>query len=188
MIDTFVKLVEKLTELAKYRKELKDKSFDVFVTQIFESTRIIHNDYLKMFESCKLALKEGEELNIVAKMLLKDRIEQEALRRSVLSFIRVYLEDERMAEYKEFFKVASIYFFFSDLAERINKSPSTMLLEQIEELAQKEKSDSLIYWPDQDTFNIREYLLKITTEKLETLRDSWMWLTAEYAKLVKARH
>jgi hypothetical protein len=46
MIDTLIKLLEKLTELVKIRKETEDKPFELLASPLYSNLEIIHGDYL----------------------------------------------------------------------------------------------------------------------------------------------
>jgi hypothetical protein len=84
MIDSSVKLLDKLVQFLNYRRASKEFAFVQLVVPTYENLKAIHEDYLQMFEWCKNELKKGTDIYVIADHLMKERLEQEALRQSIL--------------------------------------------------------------------------------------------------------
>ncbi len=129
MVDVLIKLLEKLIELAKHRKEVEEKPFALLISPLYSNIEKIHRDYLRLFESCHNELKSGVQFEVVAKHLAADRIEQEALRCSVIAFAESYQHNPRLNTYKDFFFEVELYFVTYGMSD--NFTGSSHLLDEI---------------------------------------------------------
>jgi len=186
MVDTFVKLIEKLTELAKYRKDLKDKSFDVLITQVFKDIKIIHTDYLKIFETCRIELSKNAELTEIAGKFMKDRIENEALRRNIIQSVEVFFKNEKLKKYTQFFWSVTSYFSRAEIHGRDTRS--SMFLMDLERCIKAEKTEDFLKTKvDYLRVENREMLLRIISGHLSDLREGWENVSKEYAELISQK-
>jgi hypothetical protein len=184
MVDTLVKLLEKSIELLKLRKDARSRAFDVLVSPTFEGLNAVHKDYLRLFDSCYRQLKDGADLGVVAKQLVSDRLEQEAVRRSLLAFMRSHSEDPHLQRYSCFFDAVGRYLHHASLSAHDTRS--MMLLHETEHWAEQEKgSEFLIHGshPVLSAPDPRSLLLGVTERFLHDIRRSWDVVAGEYAKL-----
>ena len=180
MIDVLIKLLEKLIELAKHRKEVEEKPFDLLISPLYSNLEKIHPDYLRLFESCQSELKSGVQLEVVVKHLMVDRLEQEALRSSIIAFADSYSLDPRLKPYEYFFKEVVNYFYGFKIVKSF--SGSTHLLLEIDCWLREERK--------RDTFteeDMREGFIRLTQTILSNTRKSWKEISKEYAKLSAKR-
>jgi hypothetical protein len=61
MFDALVKIIDRLIELAKYREERFRRIFDKLIEPTYEDLKIIHSDYLEMFQTVYDLLPTEEE-------------------------------------------------------------------------------------------------------------------------------
>lgn len=180
MIDTLVKLLEKSIEFLKLRKDAEKRAFDLLVNPIFNGLKAVHEDYLQLFQSCHRNLKEGTELTVIATQLMSERLEQEALRRSLLAFVDTYRENSRLKSYSDFFRAVSAYLRDTRLSGRDTRS--NMLLCEMEHWAREERKRK--FQPDDhDGEKPREMLASITDKFLTDIREAWKNVAREYAAI-----
>jgi len=183
MIDLLIKLLEKFIELAKHRKEVEEKPFTLLISPLYSKLEEVHRDYLCLFESCHSELKNGIQLEVVAKHLAIDRVEQEALRRSVIAFAGSYRDNPRLNPYEGFFSEVEHYFWDNNMSGRDTRS--SLLLESIRVLI-SEKGEPKRFKPFIEDFteeDIREGLTELTQQMLSGIRKSWKKISKEYARL-----
>ena len=109
MIDTLLKLLDRLIQLVKRRKEVEERTFELLIKPMYTDLETIHKDYLLMLEKCEVDLKENK-LKDIAKRLRTERLELEPLRFSISSFAASYLKNPKLSHYTFFFLGVSNYF------------------------------------------------------------------------------
>jgi hypothetical protein len=132
MIDSSVKLLDKLVQFLNHRREAKEFAFAQLVAPTYENLKTIHEDYLRMFKWCEYELKKGADIYVIAEQLMKDRLQKEALRQSILAFVRVHLKNDRLKNYELFFKAVEMYFEATGLTTYYRDTWSTVILKQME--------------------------------------------------------
>jgi hypothetical protein len=188
MLDTLVKVVEKLIELLKHRREMEEKTFDLVVAPLYTDLMAIHGDYLRLFETCRQNLADRVELSRVAQELRHQRLEREALRDSVVSLVRVFRENERLRPYRDFFDTVTAYMSgYEDNAVhgRIS-SNSTSLLSAMETYLAK-RGNGLRRTPETPALDPYAWLKSSAETVLEHLRLKWDEVCTEYARLSAGR-
>ena len=169
MIDALVKLLEKLTELVKHRKEVEEKTFELLIKPLYTDLGAIHKDYLKMFEKCLRELDEGVEIKKIAKQLEFDRLELEPLRRSIESFIESYMNYPKFNDYRSCLVLVRNYLHDPNSIDgRTWSAGLSSILSGIPNFGFPARSEVLDYL---------EYSLKY-------VRIGWTKVSAEYAKLL----
>jgi len=179
MIDTFAKLLEKLIEFAKAKKDAETRAFDLLVKPMFSDIKLIHEDYLQLFEECRHDLADGVEFSIVAKRLVVNRLEQEALRRSVLAFAESYAKNPRLSKYADFFRAVARYFICSDRWAR--GTSSSMLLGQLEHWVREESDSKFIPMKHSLMPDARFFLIRMTETFLQEIREAWDSICKSFA-------
>ena len=159
MIDILVKLIEKFIEFLKLRKEQEKRAFDLLVIPTFNDMKTVHEDYLQLFHDCHRNLKARTKITVIAKRLTEERLEREALRRSLRAFADTFASDPRLKTYSDFFRAVSDYLLSED------NNRSYMLLEGMQ------RSEP------------RDRLAAITDEFLTDIGEAWKKIAKEYAKI-----
>jgi hypothetical protein len=70
VLDALVKIIDRLIELAKYREERFRRIFDKLIEPTYEDLKIIHSDYLEMFQTV-YDLLPTEEANSAAEYTMR---------------------------------------------------------------------------------------------------------------------
>jgi hypothetical protein len=186
LVDAFVKVVEKLIELATYREQRDQRLFKELVTKLFDDMQIVHTDYLHILEECARELMREKPLTHVAETLSRHRLQHEALRRRLRETAKVLEENQRLSqEYREFFGSISDYFTMSNSAGIRTTSLSSAILGIAEKEIRKGRSMS-----DQEVgFGIRmvhNELILLVLDYFEHTRRYWQLLCESYAKLLNS--
>src|SRR5207247_9712245 len=84
ILDSVVKLTEKITELLKYRAERRKLRFEHLIAPMYLALKKVHQDYLSVFETAKFELASDRSLSTIADSLEVRRRAEEAERRAVL--------------------------------------------------------------------------------------------------------
>ncbi len=179
MTDVLIKLLEKLIELTKHRKEVEEKPFDLLISPLYSKLETIHRDYLRMFESCRSDLKSGVQLEVVAKHFMADRLELEALRRSVVAFAESYGFNPRLKPYEDFFKGVVEYFYGTDIGRE--RSHSAHLLQAMEHLLSEEVEFEESEFLTEE--KLRTGVTLLIQRRLLSIRESWKKISQEFARL-----
>ncbi len=182
MLDALLKLLEKLIELVKLRKEAEERAVDHLVTPIFTDLKAIHEDYLSFLEACRRSLSEGVDIAEIAKQLMSDRLEQEALRRSIRAFVQSYQMNSRLSRYASFFREVHIYLQGHDLGG--HSSAGEGILKALEDGIREEQKNKLLLHADMRQPGLRQALIQLTGWSLENLRKRWSSVCHEYAIIV----
>lgn len=124
MIDSLLKVAEKIAEWARYRNERNQVRFKRLVEPTFEAMKVVHADYIGFLEECLRDLKAGKSVGSVSETLERRRLDQESERRAIESQAATIREDEDFAEFHSFFFDVEHYFHLSPFA---NGTASSML-------------------------------------------------------------
>lgn len=182
MFDTLVKLLEKLVELTKYRREAEEKAFELLVTPIFESLRVVHKDYLKMFRACQRELVRDTDIHLIIERLTKDRLELEPLRRSITAYMSVYIGDEHLKKYRAFFVAVEAYIGEVKTFKRSN-TRSGILLTGLEEFVRGVEQGVPDQWEREQIAESRRALVAESEAALDDVRGAWYDVSWTYAAL-----
>jgi hypothetical protein len=104
VFDSALKIVDKLTDLIKFRHEQRREFFTAVLEPIFADLSIVHANYLKMFQQCSSKLRDDTvPLREIGRDLAQQRVEYEALRIKLQSFIEELNFSKKLAgPYREF--------------------------------------------------------------------------------------
>ena len=182
MIDSIVKLTEKVSELLKYRAERKTRKFKALIAPTYIALKQVHKDYLLIFEESIRDIASEKTLFAIAESLQKRRRAEETERRAILQQAETILANQSLADCHSFFDAITAYFRATPLSG--GSTPSNMLLHTVRAAAQNE-STIITTKP-----HIRsEERLKLTVAiefTLSSLRHNWQTVSAEYAKALAA--
>jgi hypothetical protein len=182
VIDGFIRVIEKLTELANYREQKRLRQFDDAVRDLYNDLQIVHTDYLRMLEKSLSLLRQGEALETVADILTQERVTHEALREEIRSLVGAHISDESWT-YWNFYQLIGSYFMLGYM--RPASSAMTSLRDAIVDAAE---AAVVLEAADQSNAGLtaRDRLISfLSRDALPSLRRSWSQLSAEYARLVK---
>jgi hypothetical protein len=106
VFDSALKIVDKLTDLLKFRHEQRREFFTAVLDPLFADLSVVHANYLKMFQECGSKLRDDTvPLREIGRELAQQRVECEALRIKVQSFIEELNFSKKLAgPYREFLK------------------------------------------------------------------------------------
>lgn len=176
MLDSVVKLSEKVVELLKYRAERRARKFAHIVQPMFEALKAVHKDYLGIFESADAAIQSSKSLTEIARELNERRIQEEAERRAILASASTFIRDSEFLDLRPFFESVQKYFLSTPLSGGL--TPTSLLLQAITRLARFDKVlPAERQYDDRD----RESLEQAVQVGLRTLRQNWERVTSEYA-------
>ena len=182
MIDSLVKLTEKIVELLKYRQTRKKLLFDEFAKPLYDQIAIVHQDYLSMLGKVKTALETGESLASICTTFSPDRSEKEAQRRAVRPLTNALLLDNKFAEFQPFLEAVDHYFSGPGPT-----SSSYSIIVETELRAAQRREEVVNATFVGRLFNRRsdyvEAPLRNVTNNIESLRRYWGRIVEEYAKL-----
>ena len=179
MIDTLVKVTEKLAELLKYRSERHRRSFAELVEPIYAEMVRVHQDYLNLLGSTLSALEERRDLRQVAAELTEARRKQEATRRAASDMANELATMEVLKEYQVFFLAVGDYFLQAPLVG--STTPSTWLLFMLRQLAGR-KVETLVEvdMPTEEDF------VRAVESLRECLQECWSSIVKTYTTLKAA--
>jgi hypothetical protein len=140
MIDSIVKIADKLTQLLALQKKHKEEKFEVFVQPIFEEMKLVHQDYMSMFNGCRAMLLTNEPVSSVLERLMSDRVEKIEPRSRVISLSESFLASRELSTYSDFYESIQDYFTSTDMQG--HNSPSSHVIVEIEDwIDRKGKKD-----------------------------------------------
>jgi len=181
MLDSVVKLTEKVTELLKYRSERRARRFVNIVEPMYANLKVIHQDYLRIFEGASTDLQSDRQLAEVAAVFKTRRIEEEAERRAILEHARTFAEDARLADFRLFF--SSVIDYFTDTPFSGGNTPSNRLALAVAAAAGEERfAESARSLGDER----RRKLEDAIELSLRMLRRNWEQVSTAYAALRSA--
>lgn len=173
MLDSVIKLIEKISEFLNYRAERQKSRFKELIEPMYEALKAVHKDYLLIFENCKKELESGQNVKSIADALVFRRIEAETERRAILQQADTLMSIENIDDYKRFFSAVVNYFSRTPFSGA--GTPSNLLRRAISRAAEIRADDPLLG-------RSNEELLRSTEMILSLLRSNWEFLSAEYAK------
>jgi hypothetical protein len=191
MIDLFLRLIDKLTELVKYKSELRKKQFDLLISPLYQDLKEIHENYLRMFETCKIELQKGTDPLIVYKKISLDRLEKEALRRSIFEKAVILKDKKHLKPYHLFFEKICHYFEYSiDVNPQIYSScpesfisNSARLLKILDSIINGRVSKSALF-KNRSMQNVNEHILEFIDLTLKKIRKNWSAITKSYTEIL----
>jgi hypothetical protein len=182
MIDSFVKLTEKVSELLKYRAERKTRKFKTLIEPTYLALKQVHKDYLLIFEESINDLASDKTLLAIAESLQVRRREEEAERRAILQQSATILANQALAEYHSFFDAIAAYFRATPLSG--GSTPSNKLLHALRAAAQDEPT--VLTTKSRIRSEEKLNLTRSIEFTLSSLRQNWKIVSAEYAKALAA--
>jgi hypothetical protein len=189
VIDAFVKVVEKLIELATYREQRDQRVFKELVTKLYEDMQIVHTDYLQMLEGLRAELVGRQPLTHVAEKLARHRIQHEALRRRLEETAQALQENKQLSKYHEFFREVSRYFSGSPAGSPARGYPGTMvssfllrLGSTLRSISDQELALRQWTWPS----DMNDSLVHQVDEYLDHIRTCWKSLSRSFAALLNS--
>jgi len=173
VLDAVLKLIEKISELARLRSEKKDRSFEKLVKPIYDSLKLVHKDYIHIFESAKKDIESGLRFKDVAEHLESKRLSEEPERHAILSQVEILAKDEKLSEWHSFFE--GVIDYFRNIPFSGHSTPSVVLLQQLKKL----EKNQFLFFEDVST---RKEVIHSLEINLQHLRFSWERVSEEYAK------
>jgi hypothetical protein len=177
VLDSVVKLSEKLVELLKYRSERKGRQFSLLIQPLFESLKVVHQDYLRVFENSRTELESGVPLATVATNVQTRRVEEEAERSAIREQAHTLTQDEALADFRPFFEAVVNYFQPGRFLRRSSRSVHWFM--QLKAAAKAEGKIQLLRGDEPDQ---RLKLLLANEVQLRLLRKDWDDVCMQYAK------
>ncbi len=179
MIDLIIRLIEKLLELLKHRNQFRNKQFAESIDCVFQDLKVIHQDYLQMFTTCLGQLRVEKELSEVTNSLLLNRLEHEAMRRSVSSLADSLAQNKKLEEFEHFF--IEVRNYFSSNGSFPTDTRSSILLGEIERCVREQQFGEFVSSEFSEE-EIRQFLSQLVQSMLSDIRSSWLKLSNLYAK------
>ena len=182
MIESLVRIVEKLTDLAEYREQKRLREFDEAVRDLYTDVQTVHTDYMRMLEHCLAQLRRGEPLEMIGDVLTEERVTHEALRQKIRSIVDAYRDDSSW-RYWNFYRLIGNYFMIGYV--RPGSSALLSLRDEIVEatLEARRLEESSVRTADH--IATEQLMSFLSNEAIARLRKSWIELSAEYARLLK---
>ncbi|OIQ98300.1 hypothetical protein GALL_197290 [mine drainage metagenome] len=181
MLDSVIKLTEKITELLQYRNERRARQFKILIEPTYLALKVVHQDYLSIFETARKELASGSPLSTVADLLESRRLEEEAERRAIIEHAKTMRLDKSLADYHSFFDAIIQYFRKTPFSG--GSTPSNSFLHSLRDAA---NSQPLIQTNAPSGRNPRDSLVNATEHSLQMLRKNWEIVSTEYAKVLAA--
>jgi len=160
MIDSLVKVSEKLADLLEYRARRRREIYTELVAPVYCLLQVAHSDYLAMFERCIEGL-DGRELPLVevACAFASERRGNETIRRDISAKAKVFGNGGLDKAYGEFFTAVSDYLAVPRI-EPIEKRLATVR----EEIARGRLSWSVVM-----ALKLREAIFESEVERIAGL-------------------
>lgn len=181
MIDSVVKLAEKIAEWAKYRNERSHVRFKRLIEPTFEAMKAVHADYLSFLEECLQALRAGDSISSVADTLERRRLEQESERRAIEHQAEIIREDKDFSEFHDFFYDVEHYLHLSPFA---NGTASSILRHVLHAAINAESSVAHSSAQRANKAG-RDAVIKQFESALTHLRHHWADVARAYAECLK---
>lgn len=192
MIDTIVKLAEKIAELLMYRSARRKERFGAIIEPMFTALQELHKDYLLMFEKVRQDLLANEvDLLTINQQLRTRRIEHEATRRSVQGLAKQL----KFLEFEEFLRAVQNYFHHPGPPPPDRMfTGSNMLqrrLDALERYRRRARKLNIERDLEENLFHHYDYQrvgegIRAVDQGLEQLRADWNRVAEAYAKALEA--
>lgn len=177
MLDSVVKLTEKLTELFKYRAERRAQIFEDIIKPMYLAHKNVHWDYLSIFEAAKAELASDRALSEIAESLALRRIAEEAERHAILQHAKTLSVDKSLEECHPFFAATVDYFETTPFTQGGTHSSSLRMA--VDNAAREQ---SVIQTNSSSKIDPWGNLTEAIERALIMLRKNWQCVSDEYAK------
>ena len=181
MIDSFVKIVEKLIELRRYREDRNRRLFNDTVSLIFKDIEEIHRDYLQMFSACEMSLEENESLSKIVKDFRKARLKYEPTRRRILIILAELAGKTELAQFQWLFFHMHSYFSKADSSVTVMAPMPSGFTRSSRHLTFMERTLQYARWAV-DSSAYRRDIIFSTREWRKRLESDWHQVCESYAK------
>src|SRR5688572_2057140 len=104
MIDSLVKVAEKLVELGRLRDQRREHRFNAVVKPMFEALHEVHKDYLDLLQTAREAVASNTALADVLKVIEKRRLVEQGLRHDLLRQAHELLTVEALEDCHDFLR------------------------------------------------------------------------------------
>jgi len=182
MIDSVVKLTEKVSELLKYRAERRTRKFKYLIEPTYVALKRVHQDYVSVFESAKNELASDRTLRAIADSLEIRRRAEEAERRAILQQAETMVSNMSLVECHSFFSAIVDYFHQTPFSG--GSTPSHMLLHALRAAVNDEPV--VLTTKPSGGRDPRDRLAEAIEDALSILRQNWEMVSIEYAKALAA--
>jgi len=195
MLESVTGLIEKITELVKYRAERKNRQFEKIIGPIYIALAAVHQDYLNMFVDALTALRNGDSLQIIGAKLETRRLSEESERRAVFAQSQALYNDDSLKVFHPFLRVVLHYFQRTPFCKaECGSSVAQFLLTAIRSAAfgesrikldveiaslkeQREVEERFGKHPGDE----RDRLTHLVEYELSQLRSNWNTIASEHA-------
>lgn len=181
IFESVVKVVDRLTDLLKYRQGRRKELFTNVIEPLFNDLMVMHADYMKMFDDCWHQLLDNKvPLRQIAETLRQRRQVYEGLRIKSRSITDGLADADLEPEIKSFLKAAAYHIPDGELGP-VMSTPSGMVLSRL-----YGASDSLIDTPHSanDSPNgDRKAVLDLVIATANHIRQRWGWICEEYVRV-----
>lgn len=111
MIDSIVKICDRMIQLLETRKQCRSELFINHVEPIFKDLSLIHKDYIQTFSNLLEKCEQNQNTEAIINYLSFRKTELEELRVKVFSYAEVAKNNSNFPdEIKSFFMCCMIYF------------------------------------------------------------------------------
>ena len=181
MIESVIKVVDRFSDLLKYRQERRRDLFQNLVEPLFNDLMVMHADYIKMFDDCWSQLLDNKvALQDIAASLRQRRLVYEGLRiksRSIIGALQEYDLDD---EIKKFLEAAAYHIPDGKLGP-VESTPASMVLSKI-----YTATESLVDVPHREgnsPVGDRRRVLDLVISTCNHIRTHWAYICEEYVRV-----
>jgi hypothetical protein len=178
MLDSLIKVAEKLLDLLKYRKQLREEQFAKSIDMVFQELTKVHQDYLRLFTTCAKALRDEKDLSKIADSLFDNRLEQEAMRRSIRALAESLAQNKRLKKFQSFFIEVNNYFHSGSIPQ---DTRSSALLAELERCVREQRGEQFVSM-EFSVGEMHQFLSQVIETALSEIRQSWNELSRLHAK------
>ena len=187
MITTFIKLFDVLARAIKLIRDNKHAKFAKLIVPIFTDLQTIHNDYLMMLTKAKITLERDRDIRKAAEILMIDRVERIALRRSTIEVVSAIIKLKPNSKYRTFFDRIIYYFFgipVSTYIPSIHESRSIVAFRAMIERASKSPDRIIPEVRDYEEICTVDNTIDNLNESIDEITVAWESLASEYGRLL----
>ncbi len=198
-IESVVKVLDRLTDLLKYRQGRRKEFFNSVIEPLFNDLLTMHTDYIKMFDECRAQLAdETTSLVKIEETLRLRRVVYDAVRLKCKGIVEALQGMDLEPQMAAFLKIAVSHVPSGSIADEpedggihevlrrsrmfgISNSASGMLLRML----QAADEGRLVLDPQIASFPKiqRAHLLQSATTTLSDIRQRWTLICEEYTRL-----